>query len=312
MEKTILILGGQGFIGSHLVALALTKKYRVTVLSLTKKVFPLSLPNDASLEHLIVNATVLDDLKHALDGNKFHYVINCSGYIDHSLYKDGGRRLIDQHFTTVLNLIECLDRGHLEGFAQIGSSDEYGNLPAPQSEDYRETPIAPYSFGKAATTHFLQMLSRTEAFPAIILRLFLVYGPAQNRQRFLPQIIQGCLEDQAFPTSAGEQLRDFCYVGDIARGIFKALKSPQAHGEVINLASGNGISIRKMIETTQEMIGSGHPKFGEFPYRPGENMALYACIEKAKRLLNWKPQISLEQGLQKTIRYYQEQSTHEK
>ena len=63
------------------------------------------------------------------------------------------------------------------------------------------------------------MLHRTESFPATILRLFLTYGPGQNNLRFLPQIIKGCVNNQSFPTSAGEQLRDFCYVEDVVNAI---------------------------------------------------------------------------------------------
>lgn len=63
--------------------------------------------------------------------------------------------------------------------------------------------------GKVAATHFLQMLYRTENFPATILRLFLTYGPGQDGRRFLPQVITGCLEGRSFPASEGKQLRDF-------------------------------------------------------------------------------------------------------
>ena len=70
-------------------------------------------------------------------------------------------------------------------FVQIGSSDEYGNIKAPQHEESREHPISPYSIGKLASTQFLQMLHRTEGFPAVILRPFLIYGPGQDNKRFI-------------------------------------------------------------------------------------------------------------------------------
>ncbi len=306
--KRILILGAHGFIGNHLVCKALQQGYQVTAVSLHNTEFALPLPENAACTSLLVDMTQRELVQSFLKDRSFHYVINGSGYIQHTLYQNGGRALIDQHFSTLLNLVECLDRDILEGFVQIGSSDEYGNLPAPQSEASREAPISPYSLGKVASTQFLQMLHRTEAFPATIVRLFLAYGPGQNNQRFLPQIIQGCLADKVFPTSAGEQLRDFCYVEDLVDGILSALTTPQAHGEVINLASGTGVSIRSMIETVCHVIGRGRPQFGEIPYRPGENMRLYADIAKAKAELGWQPHTSIEHGLRKTIEYYQQQS----
>ena len=234
----------------------------------------------------------------------FDYVVNLGGYINHQLFKDGGSKLIDTHFTTIQNLVKVLPRNKLKRFVQIGSSDEYGNAQAPQNENLREQPISPYSLAKVASTHFLQMLHRTENFPAVILRLFLTYGPGQNSGRFLPQIIKGCVNNEIFPTSLGEQLRDFCYVDDTVRAILKALIVPEARGEVFNVSSGKAISIRTMIEKVCAITGSGNPCYGEVPYRSGENMALYANIYKAKSILLWEPEVSLKDGLTKTIDYF--------
>ena len=132
------------------------------------------------------------------------------------------------------------------------------------------------------------MLYRTERFPVVILRLFLVYGPGQDSSRFLPQIIKGCFSGKEFETSLGEQLRDFCYIDDITDGILKTLKCNDVNGEVINLASGDPVSIRSVIEKVRNYIGKGRPIFGKIAYRPGENMKLYADTSKAESLLKWK------------------------
>ena len=131
-----------------------------------------------------------------------------------------------------------------------------------------------------------------------------MFCPGQNTQRFLPQIIKGCLNDQSFPTSNGEQLRDFCYVEDVVDAIFLSLETIKSRGEVLNIASGQPVTIRRMIEIVQGLIGKGVPRFGEFPYRPGENMCLYADINKACDILGWSPTHSLESGLKKTISWY--------
>ena len=75
-------------------------------------------------------------------------------------------------------------------------------------------------------------------------------------------------------------------------------------GEIINIGSGKPISIKKMIIQIQKTIGRGNPNFGVVKFRKGENMRLYPSVQKANRLLNWKPKISLEQGLKKTIEFY--------
>ena len=312
MEKAILVVGGSGFIGSHMVSHALKNGFMVTELSLRKKAFAFNIVDVDQVERLQADITKKEELRQVIENKKFIYVINCGGYIDHTPFQEGGRKVVEQHFQGVMNLVECIDRACLKSFIQIGSSDEYGNLPAPQSEDSREVPISPYSFGKGASSHFLQMLHRTESYPATIMRIYLTYGPGQNEQRFLPQVIMGCLLGQTFPVSFGEQLRDFCYISDIVDGIFKVFDTPTAKGEIFNLASGVPVTIKAMIETVRELIGKGKPEFGKIAYRSGENMNLYANISKAKDILKWEPYTSLETGLGKTINYYLNEADSEK
>ena len=247
-----------------------------------------------------------DRLCNQLKDKTFQYVINLGGYVDHSNFFSGGEAVFNVHFTGTKNLINCLDKDSLKSFIQIGSSDEYGANIAPQKENQREMPISPYSIAKTSATHFLQMLYRTERFPVVILRLFLVYGPGQDSSRFLPQIIKGCFSGKEFETSLGEQLRDFCYIDDITDGILRAMKCDNVNGKIINLASGDPISIRTVIEKVQTYIGKGNPKFGKISYRSGENMSLYADTSRAEHLLGWRSNTTIEDGIKKTVEWYKE------
>lgn len=295
----LLVVGGNGFIGRHVVKRAIDEGWNVTSLNLSPHSF--DKPNEIPFRSLSANIADATATREVLNKEAYEYVVNCGGYIDHSSFFDGGRETLDVHFQGVLNLVSNLNRKVLKSFVNIGSSDEYGNGPAPQSESQREMPIAPYSLGKVAATHFLQMLYRTERFPAVTLRLFLTYGPGQDERRFLPQVIKGCLEAKTFPTSLGEQRRDFCYVDDIVNAIFLALSEPSAIGRVINVASGKPITIRQVVETVRLQIGSGKPQYGAISYRPGESMDLYADRSLASQLLRWEPKVDLERGVKDTI-----------
>ena len=297
----LLVLGGTGFLGHHLLKTAKNKYWQTTSVSVNS---PTEERFVDGVHYLHFNMTDYNLVKKYLVED-FNYIVNLGGYINHQLFQDGGRSLIETHFTTLQNLLETIPRRKLKRFVQIGSSDEYGNAPAPQHENLREQPISPYSLAKVAGTHFLQMLHRTEKFPALILRLYLTYGPGQDASRFLPQIIRGCLDNTEFPTSAGEQYRDFCYVEDTIRAILKALVEPEVKGEVFNVASGEPVSIRTMITKVCSLTSSGKPQFGKVLYRPGENMNLYADIKKIQGTLSWSPQVSLEQGLRETISWYE-------
>ena len=298
MKGNLLIVGGSGFIGRNLAIKSLSHDFNTTVISLTKIDFDKEIPR---VNYIQVDITNSNQLRAKLSKIFFHYVINLSGYIDHSTFLNGGAKVISTHFGGVQNLLEVLDWSQLRRFVQIGSSDEYGSVPAPQNEDIRESPISPYSLGKVSSTNLLQMLYRTEKLPIVVLRLFLVYGEGQKNNRLIPQIIKGCLLDEFFPTSKGEQLRDLCHVDDITDGILSVLENDKVNGEIINLASGVPVSIREVIEIIHQYVGSGRPGYGKVAYRNGENMQLFADISKAKRILNWSPKISLLEGIKKTI-----------
>jgi nucleoside-diphosphate-sugar epimerase len=303
-RKTILVTGASGFIGTHIVARALESGYEVSALSLSG-----SIPKELSVQRIIqADLANQEEIAQQLSRARFDYVVNCVGYVDHRGYLDGGRRVLDTNLIGLINLLSVLDNQSILRFVQIGSSDEYGTNPAPQTENMREAPISPYSYAKVAATHLLQMRNRTEGFPAVILRLFLVYGPGQNSARFLPQVISGCIEDKSFPVSEGGQERDFCYVDDVLEGIFRTLESNKVDGEVINLASGHPITIREMIDKVVTLAGGGKPQFGQVPYRSGENMSLYADITKACKLLDWKPSTDIDSGLSRTIAWYKAQT----
>jgi nucleoside-diphosphate-sugar epimerase len=295
--RRLLVIGGSGFIGQHVVRRGVCRGWQVTSLGLNNHGVSRKTPG---VRYIVADLTKLDSLRQ-LGDNRFDYVVNLGGYIEHTLFGSGGRGLIYSHFDGLLNLLEFLDRTAIKRFVQIGSSDEYGDAPAPQHEGLRESPISPYSFGKVAATHFLQMLQRTEGFPAVILRLFLTYGPGQDGRRFLPQIIKGCLLDLEFPVSKGEQLRDFCYVEDTVNAIFLALGSDLVDGEIFNVGSGVPVTIKTLIEQVCLIVGKGRPQFGSIQYRAGENMALFADTKKIQDQLGWRPEVSMEVGLRRTI-----------
>ena len=303
MTDSLLVVGGTGFIGRGVASYAVTHGFVTTVLSLHT---PKEKDKLDDVRYLQADISNLSQLKETLSSSTFNYVVNLSGYIDHSKFLSDGKQVINAHFGGVENLLQVLDWGSLKRFVQIGSSDEYGDQPAPQYEGLRELPISPYSFAKIASTQLLQMLSRTENLPTVILRLFLVYGADQDNKRFLPQVIQGCLSDSHFSASEGKQLRDFCHIDDIVRGVFLSLKNDLVNGEIINLASGNPVTVRSVVEKVQEIVGKGTPNFGAIPYRKGENMELYADISKAKKILGWKPEMSLEKGIEKTVNEYRD------
>ncbi len=299
-NKKLLVIGGTGFIGHNLVKKSIEKGFITYSLSLGKN------NNTKRLDgvNYIFKDLRIDENLRFLQNEEFNYIVNLSGYIDHKPFFMGGDQIILEHFDLLRNIIKNVNKEALECFVNIGSSDEYGNCIAPQNECNREAPISPYSFGKLASTHLIEMLYRTEKFKGCSLRLFLTYGPFQDKKRFIPQIILGCLNNKSFPVSEGKQKRDLCYIDDVISGIFKVINSKKVYGQTYNLASGKPIEIQEVIRNIVNKTRKGLPFYGGLKYRTGENMSLYADINKIKNDLNWEPKISLDEGLEKTINWY--------
>lgn len=303
----ILIVGGTGFIGRHFTERCMRDTPHITSLNLTGKSACDTISKKVELIYADISSK--PQLKSVLNGKQFDYVFNLAGYIDHTHYFNGGRKIIETHFIGLMNLIDCLDIEALKGFVQVGSSDEYGNSPAPQKETMRIQPISPYSLAKAASSYFVEMLSNIEKFPGVVIRLFLVYGPGQNSNRFLPQLINACLNGNEFKISEGKQIRDFCFVDDIVDAMVKAALSTKAKGHIINVASGTPLTIQEVAEKVILLAGGGKPLWGSYPYREGENMQLYGDISLAYDLLEWSPRIGFDEGLKRTIDYYRNSSS---
>ena len=299
-----LVLGGTGFIGSHLVA-ALVRA-GLTVFSVSRR-----LPNVKDRQiGVVYNSFDLvnsDSISDVIDDD-FNYVINLSGPIGHASFFAGGSDIFDNHTRSLRNVVSSINRSALIRFVQIGSSDEYGfDAPAPVSERAVCKPSSPYSLAKFANSNLLEMLAAHDNFPAVILRPFLVYGPGQDTQRFLPFVITSCLQNASFELSHCSQIRDFCFVEDIVDAIILTLGNESVNGEIINVGSGLPQNLKEIVETVTNKIGAGCPVYGGFEKPHQERKVLYADTVKARQLLGWRPKVSFNFGLEKTIDWYRGQ-----
>ena len=192
----------------------------------------------------------------------------------------------------------------------MGSSIENGKQSSPQEEIkeilYKNIPST-YGQSKLKATNYLLKLFKHNKFPGIVLRLYLAYGPKQDNNRFIPIIINSCLKNKKFDCSEGKQYRDFIYIDDVVSVIIKSLKS-NIVGEIFNIGTGKPKQIKFIIKKINKLINKGLPNYGKIKMRKDEIMKLYPNISKAKRKLNWYPKTSFENGLKKTINYYQKLS----
>jgi len=296
--KKILIVGGTGFIGRHLVKKCLKENFNITSIS-TKR--PTLENSFSKVKYITCDIRNKKKLKKKIK-DKFNYVVNLGGYVDHSKIK----KTFSSHFNGCVNLAEIFINNNIECFIQIGSGLEYGKNKSPQKETIKCSPKSNYGFAKYKSSKYLLNLYKTKNFPCTVIRLYQAYGPHQKFNRLIPQVIKSCLKKEKFPCTKGIQKRDFLYIDDLLNLIFKIFKNKNARGKIINAGSGKPIKVKSLIETIKKNSKGGKPEYGKINMRKDEILNMYPSINKAKILLKWKPKISINRGLKKTINYYRE------
>jgi len=299
LKKKILIVGGTGFLGYHLAKKCIEKGWGVTSISTNK---PKKIRFLSKVKYLILDISKKKLIKKLIKYD-YDYVVNFGGYVNHN----EKLKTYQSHYVGCKNLADFFLGKKIESFIQIGSCVEYGYNKSPQEEnkifDINKLKST-YGKAKLSATNYLIKKYKEKKFPCVILRLYLVYGPRQDLNRFIPLVIKGCLEKSFFPCSSGKQYRDFLYIDDFVKLIFMILKNKNTIGEVLNIGSGKPKKIKKIIFLIKNLIKTGNPVLGKLQMRKDEILKLYPNIKKIKKKINWKPKIDLITGIKKTISFY--------
>lgn len=276
MEK-LYIIGGSGFIGKNLIDY-LYDKYAITV-------FDKFLDNDYFSKYTKVT-TYKQDLVLDMIPQSFEtpdYIINLASIVtaerDLNLF-DG---LISSNLKIMMNLYNRFkDDSLLKLMIQFGSSEEYGNISSPYEETMREEPNSPYALVKQLTVNTAMMLYRNYGFPIMAVRPGNLFGKYQNEKKFLPYVVSQLKENKDLNVTPCEQKRDFIYAQDFAYCISEILeKSEKAKGEIVNVSSGESISLRSIIEhLRKETSSSSKINYGAISYRENEMMDLRCSVDK--------------------------------
>ncbi len=297
-KKKILVIGGTGFIGYHLIKRCLKKSLKVTCISSNK---PSPSKTFSNVEYILCDIRNKNKLRKKIN-NSYNFIINLGGYVDHSNKK----KTLTSHYYGCKNLAEIFENYNIDHFIQLGSGLEYGNIKSPQKETHACSPRSTYSLAKFKATNFLLSLFKKKKFPCTIIRLYQAYGPHQDFNRLVPIVVKSCIKNERFACTNGLQRRDFLYIDDLIDLIFKILINKKSIGKIINAGSGKPIKIKYLIEQIKKISKGGYPDYGKIKMRKDEIRNMYPSIKFAKQKLKWFPKVSLESGLRKTIKFYRE------
>jgi len=183
-----------------------------------------------------------------------------------------------------------------------------GSLTEPEASQPEGTPGSPYAAAKWASSAYGRMFHSLYDVPCVIVRPFMTYGPAQDSKKIIPAVTLALLRGEAPRLSSGRWQADWIYIDDVIEGFLKAAHAQRIDSATIDLGSGRLVSVREVVEQLSEIVGGDvKPLFGALPDRPMEQVRV-ADISDTYARLGWKPAVSLENGLKRTVEWYRAQS----
>lgn len=311
--KKILITGGCGFIGSNFVRYMLKKypSYRLTVLdALTYSGNLDNLPLEVKQnEHFsfwqgdVRNAELVNALVEKSDV-VVHFAAET--HVARSIYEN--RTFFETDVLGSQTLANAAAKYPVERFIHISSSEVYGTAEfAPMEEGHILNPRSPYASAKAGADRLVFSYYSTYDLPCIILRPFNNYGPFQHLEKAIPRFITSALRNESLHLhGSGENTRDWLFVEDHCDALDRALHSDieKVKGAVINLGTGREISLKDVARTILELSNRSESLIKHVKDRPGQVTRHVSSTEKAERLLGWKAETSFEEGIQRTLDWF--------
>lgn len=308
-----LVTGGAGFIGSNLADYLLSQGASVCVLD------DFSTGREANLAHLEGNAKfalVRGDINDA--GALARAMEGCEVVFHQAAMGSVARSVDDPARTNRANVdgsVSVLDAARSAGVRRVvmaSSSSVYGDSPAlPKVENQPLTPVSPYAASKAAMELYAAAFAACYELEVVCLRYFNVYGPRQDPKSLyaavVPAFVSALLAGGVGTIYGdGEQSRDFTYVGDVARANLLAASAPaeKASGKAFNIGGGERISVRALYDEISAVCDRHNvpPKFE--PARAGDVRHTMADISAAKTGIGWVPEVSLAEGLKRTVEFF--------
>lgn len=308
MDKgsTVLVTGGAGFIGSHLVRALIHAGHKVRVidnLSTGHRSNLLDVQSDIDFREGDIREPA--DCRAAVIGVQGIYHLAALASVSRSMDDPLSTHAVNVNGT--LNLLEAARQAEVRRIVFSSSSSIYGDTPAlPKHEGAEPLPRSPYAASKLASEQYVLAYARAGLIEGVALRYFNVFGPRQDPNgpyaAVIPLIMRAAVQGSAMRIFGdGEQTRDFTYVDNVVQANLLAASAPaeRCSGVVVNVGGGTRISLLEVIDIIREQTGSSIPVIHDHP-RAGDVKHSLADLERAERVLGYVPLVDVPDGLRRT------------
>ena len=303
-NKEILVTGGCGFIGSEIVKQLSLLGANVTIIDNLSSGKERYIQGFSNVK--LITADLLDD--HAIESvvKDKEYVINNAAlpFIPDSYFMP--KKFFDVNVNATISLaLAVIKEKKAKRFVHISSSEIYGTARyTPMDENHQTTPQSTYAVSKLAGERVVFTMHKEHNLPAIIIRPFNSFGPNITQPYIIPEIIRQMEKNDVIKLGNLNAKRDLTYVTDTARGIILSLVKEGVIGEVINIGSQRSFSIKDLVSLISEIMDKKvSVEVDPSRFRPYDVDTLICNYERATKLLGWKPEITVKEGLEKTVEW---------
>lgn len=315
MKRRLLVTGGAGFIGSHLVDRLLSDgAEKITVVDDfndfynpdIKRANIRSSLKDSRYELVELDIRDRKALEDVFTSREFDCIVHLAARAGVRPSLSEPELYSQTNITGTLNLLELARRHQIKQFVFGSSSSVYGiNAKVPFSEDDPiRQPISPYAATKGSGELLCHTYSHLYNLRCICLRFFTVYGPRQRPDLAIHKFARLISAGKPIPVFGdGTTRRDYTYIDDIVAGVIAAIDYDQSNYEAINLGESRTVELRELISLLEKELDT-HAVIEWQPPQPGDVPQTFADIEKARRLLGYNPQTQIEEGIHRFVKWF--------
>ena len=318
MKSKIVVTGGAGFIGSHIAENLAKAGHEIVIIDNLDDYYSSELKKQnidivlKSGDATFVNADVTDL-------SKINGIIDSTvDYVYHEAAQAGIRISVEDPFKPnnvnvvgTLNVLKASFDAGVKKVINASSSSVYGKVKyLPFDEQHPTQPVSPYGVSKLAAEHYCRVFYEVYGLPTTSLRYFTVYGPRMRPDLAISIFTRKMLNGEPITIFGdGEKTRDFTYIDDIVDANTRLLDNKAIDGKVLNVGSGNRISVNDLVENLSAIIGTEFDiKYTKSQKGDAENTL--ADVNLAKELIGYEPDFAIEKGLEKFVEWFIENNNH--